>query len=114
MASTLSPSGGLILASMMGQIHETEQRPQTQQVPPPQVTPQWGRPDDAERQARLDAMKRRATALLGGALLVFVAASIYEPLYPRPGYGGAPPQAALRRRPAPRVPGTARFPPPLR
>src|SRR6266481_3192582 len=95
MASTLSPSGGLILASMMGQIHETEQRPQTQQVPPPQVTPQWGRPDDAERQARLDAMKRRATALLGVALLVFVAASIYEPLYPWLGYVRATAEASL-------------------
>src|SRR6266513_4527800 len=90
MASTLSPSGGLILASMTGQIRETQQTPQTQQVPPqqapPQVIPQWGRPDDAEREARLKAMKRRATALLGVALLVFVAASIYEPLYPWLGY----------------------------
>src|SRR5437667_4246673 len=74
MASTRKPSGGLILASMAGQIRETQQAQQ--------VIPQWSRPDDAEREARLNAMKRRATALLGVALLVFVAASIYEPLYP--------------------------------
>src|SRR5216110_3218813 len=90
MASTLKPSGGLILASMAGQIRETQQTPQTQQV-----IPQWSRPDDAERQARLDAMKRRATALLGVALLVFVVASIYEPLYPWLGYVRATAEAAL-------------------
>jgi len=60
-----------------------------------QVTPQWSRPDDAERQARLDAMKRRATALLGVALLVFVVASIYEPLYPWLGYVRATAEASL-------------------
>src|SRR6266852_6411523 len=87
MASTRKPSGGLILASMAGQIRETQQ---TQQV-----IPQWSRPDDAERQARLDAMKRRATALLGVALLVFVAASIYEPLYPWLGYVRATAEASL-------------------
>src|SRR5881396_3679971 len=90
MASTLKPSGGLILASMAGQIRETQQTPQTQQV-----IPQWSRPDDAERQARLDAMKRRATALLGVALLVFVVASIYEPLYPWLGYVRATAEASL-------------------
>src|SRR5438128_7919577 len=90
MASTLIPSGGLILASMAGQIRETQQTPQTQQV-----IPQWSRPDDAERQARLDAMKRRATALLGVALLVFVVASIYEPLYPWLGYVRATAEASL-------------------
>src|SRR6266496_3695029 len=99
MASTLSPSGGLILASMTGQIRETQPTPQTRQVPPqqapPQVIPQWGRPDDAEREARLKAMKRRATALLGVALLVFVAASIYEPLYPWLGYVRATAEASL-------------------
>src|SRR6266702_361546 len=90
MASTLIPSGGLILASMAGQLRETQQTPQTQQV-----IPQWSRPDDAERQARLDAMKRRATALLGVALLVFVVASIYEPLYPWLGYVRATAEASL-------------------
>src|SRR5213076_2156181 len=90
MASTLKPSGGLILASMAGQIRETQQTPQTQQV-----IPQWSRPDDAERQARLDAMKRRATALLGVALLVFVVASLYEGRYPWLGYVRATAEASL-------------------
>src|SRR5467141_3351797 len=87
MAITLKPSGGLILASMTGKIYETQQAQQ--------VIPQWTRPDDAERQARLDAMKRRATALLGVALLVFVVASIYEPLYPWLGYVRATAEASL-------------------
>src|SRR6266404_5884305 len=87
MASTLKPSGGLTLASMTGKIYETQQAQQ--------VIPQWTRPDDAERQARLDAMKRRATALLGIALLIFVAASIYEPLYPWLGYVRATAEASL-------------------
>src|SRR5438477_11790945 len=87
MASTRKPSGGLILASMAGQIRETQQAQQ--------VIPQWSRPDDAEREARLNAMKRRATALLGVALLVFVAASIYEPLYPWLGYVRATAEASL-------------------
>src|SRR6267143_850499 len=81
MASTLKPSGGLILAAV------------AQMTPP--ITPQWSRPDDAERLARLDAMKRRATALLGVALLVFIAASIYEPLYPWLGYIRATAEASL-------------------
>src|SRR3989441_3905637 len=81
MASPRKPSGGLILASV------------PQMTSP--ITPQWSRPDDAERQARLDAMKRRATALLGVALLVFVAASIYEPLYPWLGYVRATAEASL-------------------
>jgi len=71
-------------------IGQTQQTQQTQQV-----TPQWTRPDDAEREARLNAMKRRATALLGVALLVFVVASIYEPLYPWLGYVRATAEASL-------------------
>ena len=59
------------------------------------VTPQWSRPDDAEREARLQAMKRRATGLLAVALLIFVAASIYEPLYPWLGYVRATAEASL-------------------
>src|SRR6266550_3032372 len=90
MASTLKPRGSLILASMTGEISETQQTQQTQQV-----IPQWTRPDDAERQARLDAMKRRATALLGVALLIFVVASLYEPLYPWLGYVRATAEASL-------------------
>ena len=80
---------------MTGQIRETQQTQQTQQVTPQQVIPQWTRPDDAERQARLDAMKRRATALLGVALLVFVVASLYERLYPWLGYVRATAEASL-------------------
>jgi len=79
---------------MTGQIYETQQTQQPQQVVQ-QVIPQWTRPDDAEREARLKAMKRRATALLGVALLVFIAASIYEPLYPWLGYVRATAEASL-------------------
>src|SRR2546428_7967154 len=93
MASTRKPSGGLILATV------------AQMTPP--ITPQWSRPDDAERLARLEAMKRRATAFLGGALLVFVAASIYEPLFPLLGYLRATPQAVLLGGPAGLVSATA-------
>ena len=59
------------------------------------VVPQWGRPDDAERQARLDAMKRRATGLLAVALVVFVAASWFEPQYAWLGYIRATAEASL-------------------
>ena len=76
MASTLKPSGGRILARMV-------------------VTPQWSRPDDAEREARLEAMKRRATGLLAVALLVFVGASLFEPQFPWLGYVRATAEASL-------------------
>ncbi|HEV2671973.1 MAG TPA: DUF445 family protein [Gemmatimonadales bacterium] len=59
------------------------------------VTPQWSRPDDAERQARLDAMKRRATGLLAIALLIFIAALVLEPQYPWLGYVRATAEASL-------------------
>ena len=59
------------------------------------VTPQWTRPDDAEREARLNAMKRRATGLLAVALLVFIAASIYEAQFPWLGYVRATAEASL-------------------
>src|SRR5258708_26626239 len=62
---------------------------------PTPVTPQGSRPDDAERQARLDAMKRRATGLLAVALLVFVAASVFEPQLPWLGYVRAMAEASL-------------------
>ncbi len=58
-------------------------------------TPQWSRPDDAERQARLDAMKRRATGLLAVALLIFIVAMILEPHYPWLGYVRATAEASL-------------------
>src|SRR5438046_1704835 len=90
MASTRIPSGGLILPSIPDHIREAQK---TQQPQP--VIPQWSRPDDAERQARLDAMKRRATALLAVALLVFVAASIYEPQFAWLGYVRATAEASL-------------------
>src|SRR6266540_1566024 len=90
MASTVNPSGGLILGSMQDQIRETRQAPQTQQV-----TSQWARPDDAERQARLDAMKRRATGLLAVALLIFVGASLFEAQFPWLGYVRATAEASL-------------------
>jgi uncharacterized membrane-anchored protein YjiN (DUF445 family) len=61
----------------------------------PGTTPDWSRPDDAERQARLDGMKLRATALLGLAGLVFVAASILERRYPWLGYVRATAEASL-------------------
>jgi uncharacterized membrane-anchored protein YjiN (DUF445 family) len=59
------------------------------------VTPQWSRPDDAERQARLDAMKWRATGLLAVALLVFIVALVFEPQYPWLGYVRATAEASL-------------------
>src|SRR5256712_6487806 len=90
MASTVKPSGGLTLPSMPEQIREAQPTHQTQQV-----IPQWSRPDDAERQARLDAMKRRATGLLAIALLVFVAASLYESQFPWLGYIRATAEASL-------------------
>ena len=80
---------------MTGQIRETQQTPQTQQVTPQQVIPPWSRPDDAERQTRLDAMKRRATGLLAIALLVFVAASLYESQFPWLGFVRATAEASL-------------------
>jgi len=53
------------------------------------------RPDDAERLARLKAMKIRATGLLGLAGGVFVGASILERQYPWMGYVRATAEASL-------------------
>ena len=39
------------------------------------------RPDDAERQARLDRMRARATGLLLAAAVVFVVAHHFQPQY---------------------------------
>ncbi len=58
-------------------------------------TPNWTRPDDADRQGKLDAMKRRATALLGVAGAVFVGASLLESRYPWLGYVRATAEASL-------------------
>src|SRR5690242_11803339 len=59
------------------------------------VTPAWSRPDDAVRQAQLDAMKRRATGLLGLAAVIFVGASLFESAYPWLGYVRATAEASL-------------------
>ena len=60
----------------------------TSPLPPP-------RPDAAERLARLNAMKRRATGLLALAAVTFVAASIYEGQLAWVGYVRATAEAAL-------------------
>jgi len=57
--------------------------------------PLESRPDDAVRQARLDAMKRRATGLLAAAAAVFGAASAFESRYPWLGYVRATAEASL-------------------
>src|SRR5437899_7496766 len=62
-------------------------------VPP--STPAWSRPDDAVRQAQLDAMKRRATGLLALAAVVFAGASAFEGQYPWLGYVRATAEASL-------------------
>jgi len=59
------------------------------------VAPSWSRPDDAVRQAQLDAMKRRATGLLALAAAVFVGASAFEGQYPWLGYVRATAEASL-------------------
>src|SRR5436309_14505956 len=59
------------------------------------VSPAWSRPDDAPRQAQLDAMKRRATGLLALAVVVFVAARIFEAQYPCLGWVRATAEASL-------------------
>src|SRR5438876_6550002 len=61
------------------------------------VTPVWSRPDDAVRQAQLDAMKRRATGLLALAAAIFGAAAALEARYPWLGYVRATAEASLVR-----------------
>src|SRR6059036_2668197 len=58
-------------------------------------TPVWSRPDDAVRQAQLDAMKRRATGLLALAAAVFGAATAFEGQYPWLGFVRATAEASL-------------------
>src|SRR2546430_16194420 len=72
----------------------------------------WSRPDDAVRQAQLDAMKRQATGLLALAAVVFVGASLYEGRYQWLGYLRATAGAAPVGGPPGRVPGPPPFPPP--
>src|SRR5881296_1424886 len=62
--------------------------------PSPSPSP-WSRPDDAVRQAQLDAMKRRATGLLALAGAVFGAATAFESRYPWLGYVRATAEASL-------------------
>src|SRR5947207_2834000 len=70
-------------------------------APPPPApapapgTPAFSRPDDATRQAQLDAMKRRATGLLAFAATVFGGASAFETRYPWLGYLRATAEASL-------------------
>src|SRR3989440_3790478 len=78
------------------------------------VPPVWSRPDDAVRQAQLDAMKRRATGLLALAAPVFRAAAALETRYPLLGHLRAPAEGSLLRGPPGWVPVTALFFPPPR
>jgi len=55
----------------------------------------WSRPDDAARQEQLDAMRRRATALLAIAAAVFAAARTLEGRYPWLGFVRATAEASL-------------------
>src|SRR3989442_14722704 len=76
-------------------------------------SPAWPRPDDASRQAQLDAMKRRATGLLPLAVVVFVAARIFEAQYPWLGWVRATAEASLVGGLADWFAVTALFRPPL-
>src|SRR2546427_5581203 len=78
------------------------------------VTPAWSRPDDASRQAQLEAMKRRATGLLALAVVVFVTARIFEAQYPWLGWVRGAAEAALVWGVADWVAVTALFPQPPR
>src|SRR6058998_911572 len=64
--------------------------------PPSSPAPaSWSRPDDAARQAQLDAMKRQATGLLALAAAVFAGARAFETQYPWLGYLRATAEASL-------------------
>src|SRR3989442_1081238 len=94
MANRSNPSGGYL--ALMGEENPAPPIvPATPAPPPPAVTPAWSRPDDATRQAQLDAMKRRATGLLGFAAAVFIAARAFEAQYPWLGYVRATAEASL-------------------
>src|SRR6266487_4287455 len=90
MANHSNPSGGYLAMMAL---------PATSPAPPPQApppaAPAWSRPDDATRQAQLDAMKWRATGLLGFAAAVFIAARAFEAQYPWLGYLRATAEASL-------------------
>ena len=59
---------------------------------PPQLAPV---PDEAEKQRRLDQMKRRATGLLVGAVVVYVVTLLLEPRYGWVGFVRAMAEAAM-------------------
>src|SRR6266511_5232650 len=99
MANRPNPSG-VILAPMARTASPATASPVPAPAPPEVggragVTPAWSRPDDATRQAQLDAMKWRATGLLGLAAIVFVAASAFEGQYAWLGYLRATAEASL-------------------
>src|SRR2546422_2492005 len=87
--------------------------PATPQAAPRVAAPALeSRPDDTVRQARLDAMKRRATGLLAVAAAGFGAASAVEGPDAWLGYGRAPPRDFLVGGLAGRVVLNAPFRPP--
>ncbi|HEU4641845.1 MAG TPA: DUF445 family protein, partial [Gemmatimonadaceae bacterium] len=53
------------------------------------------RPDDAERQAKLDRMKARATGLLVLATAIYIVARLLEPRHPWMGFVRATAEAAM-------------------
>src|SRR6195256_5487957 len=90
MANHPNPSGGYL--GLMA-LPATPPAPLSQAPPP--TTPTWSRPDDATRQVQLDAMKWRATGLLGFAGVVFIAARAFEGQFPWLGYIRATAEASL-------------------
>lgn len=76
-------------------LDKTAPAPAGPQPLPPLPTPNWARPDDAERRERLNSMKARATALLGLAGAVFVVARLLEGRYSWLGYVRATAEASL-------------------
>jgi len=93
MANHSNPSGGYL--GLMALPATSPAPPSQAPPPPPGATPAWSRPDDATRQAQLDAMKWRATGLLGFAGIVFIVARAFEGQYPWLGYIRATAEASL-------------------
>lgn len=62
---------------------------------PPLKNPFAPRADEAERRARMDAMKRLATGLLAVSATIFIAAALLEPRHPWLGYVRAMAEASL-------------------
>jgi len=59
------------------------------------VAPSWSRPDDAVRQAQLDAMKRRGRGSCRSRRPYLAGASVFEAQYPWLGYVRATAEASL-------------------